>query len=381
MLPLVRPVHEEPRAGRRAPRSTSPAPPRSRASPAQYFANSEPKTSSKAMLRRRTCARGSGRSAALVGSAETLNARVDAKERADEARRAPGRTSTSPAVRPRSVPMLAAGRRRRPRRPGVDNLSLMDHYLQIGMAGRRRSDPMLEGYTTLGYLAAHTDDRRAASSSMTGVTYRHPGLLAKIVSTLDVLSGGRAALGIGAAWYEREHRGLRRALPAAEGAVRAARGDPADRRARCGAPTTGRSTGTHYQLAETINSPQPLQPHPDHGRWRRREEDAAPGRAVRRRLQPLRRRRHRPPRCGTSSTCCAGTVRELGTEYDRIRRTVMLPQPFDPRPVRPLPRADARAGRRRRRGGPCRAARRRGRGPSRLRARPRQVRRTHAVRI
>jgi len=65
----------------------------------------------------------------------------------------------------------------------------------------------LEAYTTLGFLAAHTE-RLRLQVLVTGVTYRHPGLLAKIVATLDVLSGGRAGLGIGAAWYEREHVGL-----------------------------------------------------------------------------------------------------------------------------------------------------------------------------
>ena len=89
---------------------------------------------------------------------------------------------------------------------GLDNLSFMDHYLQLEfLAGAE--DPMLEGYTALGFLAAHTSSVEL-QLLMTGVTYRHPGLLAKIVSTLDVLSGGRAALGIGAAWYEREHRAL-----------------------------------------------------------------------------------------------------------------------------------------------------------------------------
>ena len=66
---------------------------------------------------------------------------------------------------------------------------------------------MLEGYTTLGFLAAHTESAEL-QLLCTGVTYRHPGLLAKIVTTLDVLSGGRALLGLGAAWDEREHAGL-----------------------------------------------------------------------------------------------------------------------------------------------------------------------------
>ena len=86
---------------------------------------------------------------------------------------------------------------------GLDNLSVMDHYFQLEFMGRAE-DPMLEAYTTLGFLAAATRDVEL-QVVMTGVTYRYPGLLAKIVATLDVLSGGRAALGIGAAWYEREH--------------------------------------------------------------------------------------------------------------------------------------------------------------------------------
>ena len=89
---------------------------------------------------------------------------------------------------------------------GVSTLSLMDHYFQIGAVGPPER-AMLEGYTTLGYLAARTS-RVHLGLLVTGVTYRHPGLLAKIVTTLDVLSGGRAELGIGAAWFEGEHRGL-----------------------------------------------------------------------------------------------------------------------------------------------------------------------------
>ena len=66
---------------------------------------------------------------------------------------------------------------------------------------------MLEGYTALGYIAAQTE-RIRLGLLVTGVTYRHPGLLAKTVTTLDVLSGGRAQLGLGAAWFEKEHVGL-----------------------------------------------------------------------------------------------------------------------------------------------------------------------------
>ena len=128
---------------------------------------------------------------------------------------------------PAGISAMLAGLGPAAEEAGVDNLSLMDHYLQMGMLGGDH-DPMLEGYTTLGFLAAHTR-RVELQLLMTGVTYRHPGLLAKIVATLDVLSGGRAALGIGAAWYEREHLAYGVPFPAAQGAVRATRGDPAHR--------------------------------------------------------------------------------------------------------------------------------------------------------
>jgi F420-dependent oxidoreductase-like protein len=80
----------------------------------------------------------------------------------------------------------------------------MDHFLQIPQVGREWQE-MLESYTTLGFLAAHTTDVRIGTL-VTGVTYRNVAHVAKIVATLDVLSGGRAVCGIGAAWYEREHR-------------------------------------------------------------------------------------------------------------------------------------------------------------------------------
>src|SRR5918998_6537491 len=89
---------------------------------------------------------------------------------------------------------------------GFERISVMDHLWQISQIGPPEHE-MLEAYTTLGFLAAHT--RRAKLLTLvTGVVYRDPGLLAKAVTTLDVLSGGRALLGIGAAWNEEESRGL-----------------------------------------------------------------------------------------------------------------------------------------------------------------------------
>ena len=89
---------------------------------------------------------------------------------------------------------------------GFASLWVMDHYFQIGMVGPA-DQPMLEAYTTLSYLAALTYQIRLGTM-VSGVIYRHPGLLVKTVTNLDVLSGGRAYLGIGAAWYEQEAKGL-----------------------------------------------------------------------------------------------------------------------------------------------------------------------------
>ena len=140
---------------------------------------------------------------------------------------------------------------------GATWLSFMDHFFQIEPTGLPAEANMLEGYTSLGYLAAHTTSVDLGLL-VTGVTYRHPGLLAKIVTTLDILSSGRAVLGIGAAWFEREHLGL--GVPYPPLAERFERleetlqicnqmWDPAD---------NGPFQGTHYQLAETLCSPQPI---------------------------------------------------------------------------------------------------------------------------
>ncbi|MFI9724277.1 LLM class F420-dependent oxidoreductase [Streptomyces sp. NPDC052396] len=140
---------------------------------------------------------------------------------------------------------------------GASWLSFMDHYFQIEPIGLPAEAAMLEGYTTLGYLAAHTS-RIDLGLLVTGVTYRHPGLLAKIVTTLDVLSGGRAVLGIGAAWYEREHQGLGVPFPPL-----AERFELLEESLRiCGQmwdpDNNGPFQGKHYQLAETLCSPQPI---------------------------------------------------------------------------------------------------------------------------
>lgn len=140
---------------------------------------------------------------------------------------------------------------------GLSWVSVMDHYFQMEAAGFPRSDPMLEAYTTLGFLAARTEHVQLGAL-VTGVTYRHPGLLAKIIASLDVLSGGRATLGIGAAWYEREHAAF--GVPFPPLAERFERLEETLQICRqMWDPTTdGPYTGTHYQLAETLCSPLPL---------------------------------------------------------------------------------------------------------------------------
>src|SRR6187401_3536925 len=89
---------------------------------------------------------------------------------------------------------------------GFASLWVMDHFFQIGVVGPAEHE-MLEAYSTLAYLAGVTK-RARLGTMVTGVVYRYPGILVKTVTTLDVLSGGRAYLGIGAAWNEREARGL-----------------------------------------------------------------------------------------------------------------------------------------------------------------------------
>jgi F420-dependent oxidoreductase-like protein len=143
---------------------------------------------------------------------------------------------------------------------GFAALSVMDHYFQIRMIGPPEL-PMLEGYTTLAYLAGQTRQIQLGTL-VTGVHYRHPGLLAKIVTTLDVLSGGRAFLGIGAGWNAQESLGLGVTFPPLgerferlEETLRIClqmwRGDDQ--------PFDGR----HYTLERPLNSPQSLsRPHP-----------------------------------------------------------------------------------------------------------------------
>ncbi|MFU8876304.1 LLM class F420-dependent oxidoreductase [Micromonospora sp. SL4-19] len=143
---------------------------------------------------------------------------------------------------------------------GVSAFTVMDHYFQMEFT-TSAEEPMLEAYTTLGYVAGKTE-RMTLGVLVTGVMYRYPGLLAKIVTTLDVLSGGRARLGIGASWYDREQRGL--GVPVVPVSERFERLEETLQIClQMWSDDNGRFDGRHYQLAETLSVPAPIsRPHP-----------------------------------------------------------------------------------------------------------------------
>jgi F420-dependent oxidoreductase-like protein len=143
---------------------------------------------------------------------------------------------------------------------GFDSLWVMDHFFQLPGIGAAELD-MLEAYTALGFAAGKTS-RIKLGALVTGVTYRHPGVLVKAATTLDVLSGGRAHLGIGAAWFEREHEGLGVPFPPLK--ERFERLEEALQIAnQMWSADNGPYEGKHYQLRETICQPQPVSsPHP-----------------------------------------------------------------------------------------------------------------------
>ncbi len=143
---------------------------------------------------------------------------------------------------------------------GFASLWVMDHFFQIGVVGPPE-EPMLEGYSALSYLAGVTK-RVKLGTMVTGVIYRHPGILVKTVTTLDVLSGGRAYLGIGAAWNEQESRGLGVPFPPLK--ERFERLEETLQIAhQMWAGDRSPYNGKYYQLADPLNSPQALtKPHP-----------------------------------------------------------------------------------------------------------------------
>ena len=143
---------------------------------------------------------------------------------------------------------------------GFASIWVMDHFFQIEYVGAVE-EPMLEGYSALSYLAGVTE-RAKLGTLVTGVIYRHPGILIKTVTTLDVLSGGRAYLGIGASWFEREARGL--GVPFPSVSERFERLEETLRIAKqMWSGEVAPYHGEHYHLAEALNSPAALsEPHP-----------------------------------------------------------------------------------------------------------------------
>ena len=140
---------------------------------------------------------------------------------------------------------------------GFGLVTVMDHFYQIRGVGPEEA-PMLEAYTALGAIAQHTS-RVRLGTLVTGVTYRNPALLAKTVTTLDIVSRGRAILGLGAAWNEDEHRGYGYEFPPV-----GRRMDRLDEAlAICKAMFTEERPsfeGRHYRIERALNSPRPVQP-------------------------------------------------------------------------------------------------------------------------
>ncbi|MDQ6876644.1 MAG: LLM class F420-dependent oxidoreductase [Candidatus Dormibacteraeota bacterium] len=140
---------------------------------------------------------------------------------------------------------------------GFDLVTVMDHFYQIRGIGPE-TEPMMEAYTTLGALAASTTQVKLGTL-VTGVTYRNPAMLAKIVTTLDVISKGRAILGLGAAWNEDEHKGYGFEFPPI--GQRMDRLDEALTIARL-MFTQDRPSfeGKYYKIDRALNVPRPVQP-------------------------------------------------------------------------------------------------------------------------
>jgi F420-dependent oxidoreductase-like protein len=206
---------------------------------------------------------------------------------------------------------------------GVSSFTVMDHFFQMDHA-TRADEPMLEAYTTLGYVAARTE-RMTLGVLVTGVMYRHPGLLAKIVTTLDVLSGGRARLGIGASWYEREQVGL--GVPVVPVAERFERLEETLQICKqMWSDDNGPFNGRHYQLAETLCVPAPLsRPHPP---------ILVGGGGEKKTLRLVARYADACNVFGSGAADVAGKLDVLrshceaeGRDYDRIAKTVLAVRP------------------------------------------------------
>lgn len=146
---------------------------------------------------------------------------------------------------------------------GFYSMWVMDHYFQIvDLFGEKESNPMLEGYSVLNYLAGITKNVKLGTL-VTGIIYREPAYLAKTVSSLDVLSNGRAYLGIGAAWYEDEAKGLGFEFPSMKDRFEMLEENLQIAHQMWDDGNNGAYEGKHFKLDKTLCQPQPLQdPHP-----------------------------------------------------------------------------------------------------------------------
>lgn len=155
----------------------------------------------------------------------------------------------------RDLPVVLGATAEAAEQVGAVWFTVMDHWFQMEQLGGP-DEPMLEGLTTLGYVAGRTSSIKLGLL-VGGVTYRHPGLLVKTVTTLDVLSRGRAIFGIGAAWYEREHLGL--GVPYPSTSERFERLEETLQICRqMWSDDDGPYEGRHYRLVETLCNPQPV---------------------------------------------------------------------------------------------------------------------------
>ncbi|HEV3505765.1 MAG TPA: LLM class F420-dependent oxidoreductase [Actinomycetes bacterium] len=206
---------------------------------------------------------------------------------------------------------------------GFSTFTVMDHFFQMDHSGSA-AEPMLEGYTTLGYVAAMTE-RVTLGVLVTGVMYRYPGLLAKIVTTLDVLSGGRARLGIGASWYEREQLGL--GVPVVPVGERFERLEETIQIClQMWSDDDGPFNGRHYQLAETLCVPQPLsRPHPPILVGGGGEKKTL--RLVARYSDACNLFGSSPGDVGRKLDVLRGHCEAEGRDYDRITKTVLAVRP------------------------------------------------------
>jgi F420-dependent oxidoreductase-like protein len=210
---------------------------------------------------------------------------------------------------------------------GFATLTVMDHWFQMKPLGGA-AEPMLEAYTTLGFLAQATT-RIALGPLVAGVIYRESGALIKTATTLDVLAGGRTYLGLGAGWYEREAHGL--GFPFPPRAERFERLEETLQIVRqMWGPDDGAYDGRHYRLAETLCLPKPLNPPPvmigGQGERKTLRLVAKYADACNLFANPD----HGPAAIAGKLDVLREHCAREGTDFDRIRRTILWGPRFDP---------------------------------------------------